>query len=211
MSSARELHNRAIAFVNQALSERSLGNVNRSLELFRQALGSEMGAIDRLPEHSGLSWSILHRSAGTMALDCHEFRLAEQLASRALAGDPHPEVVHELRDLWEQANFHRHLELNDVELGTGEVQLSLVGGWVAGGVTLLSDLQERTDSFQKIVFRIAQRRTNSEYTDSIPAEIRSGYPVFASVPGMVVLRSLLKWDILRSRCLFLTCWILKKS
>ncbi len=182
MSTTRELHNRAMAFVDQALRKRALGNTKRSLELFGQALESELAAIGKLPEQSGLAWSILHRSAGTMALDCNNFRLAEQLAIKALAGDPHPEIVDELRDLWEQANFHRHLELNEVKLGIGEVQLSLVGGWVASGITLLSDLQDRMDSFEKLVFRIAQRRAKNEYNDRIPPEIQKGYRTFVSVP-----------------------------
>ena len=92
MSSARELHDRAMTFVDRALRERDRGNTELSRDLFRKALESEMAAIEELPEQGGLAWSILHRSAGAMALDCEDFHLAQQLASRALANEPHPEV-----------------------------------------------------------------------------------------------------------------------
>lgn len=115
MSSARELHDRAMAFVDQALRERERGNSEHSLELFRKALESEMAAIEGLPEKKGLAWAILHRSAGAMALDCKDFHLAQQLASRALADDPHPEVKDELRDLWSKADYYTHHEVTLVD------------------------------------------------------------------------------------------------
>ena len=115
MSSARELHDRAMAFVDQALRARDRGNSEDSLELFRKALKSEMAAIEELPEQGGLAWSILHRSAGAMALDCEDFHLAQQLTSRALANDPHPEVEDELRKLWSKADYYREREVTLVD------------------------------------------------------------------------------------------------
>ena len=115
MSSARELHDRAMAFVDQAIRERDLGNTELSRDLFRKALESEMAAIEELPEKEGLAWSILHRSAGTMALDCKDFHLAQQLASRALADDPHPEIRGELWEVWNQADYYRHEKVTLVD------------------------------------------------------------------------------------------------
>ena len=115
MSNARELHDRAMTFVDQALRERDRGNTERSLELFREALESEMAAIEELPEKEGLAWAILHRSAGAMALDCKDFHLAQQLASGALADDPHPEVKDELWEVWNQADHYRHEKVTMVD------------------------------------------------------------------------------------------------
>ena len=182
MSDVRELHNRAMDLVDRAVPEKARGNTEASLALFREALESELAAIDNLREQSGLSWSILLRSAATMALDCEDYRMAEKLASKALAGDPHPEVVEEIRDVWERANFHRHLEFNGVALSGTEVQLSLVGSAVAGGMTYLSELLTRADSFQKLVYRIAQRRLYKEYTSRVPNDVRNGYSAFAAAP-----------------------------
>lgn len=115
MSSARELHDRAMTFVDQAIRERDLGNTEQSRDLFRKALESEMAAIEELPEQGGLAWSILHRSAGAMALDCKDFQLAQQLASRALTDDPHPEIEDELRELWSKADNYIHNEVTTVD------------------------------------------------------------------------------------------------
>ena len=103
MSSVRELHNHAMTFVDQGLRERARGNTELAINLFRQALENEMAAIDNLSTQSGLGWSVLHRSAATLALDCNDYRLAEKLACKALAGEPHPEIADELRDVLEQA------------------------------------------------------------------------------------------------------------
>ena len=182
MNSASVFHNRAMDFVDRAARERSRGDKELSNSLFRQALDSELKAIDELPKRGGLAWSILHRSAATMALDCGDFRMAEKLASTALAGDTHPEIADELRDVWERANFHRHLRMDGMVLGNMEVQLSLVGSEVAGGMTSMSELVNRIDSFQKLVHRIVQRKRNPEYRNRVPSDVKSGYRVFAASP-----------------------------
>ena len=182
MTSARILHDRAMDLVDRASQEKARGNTEPSLALFREALQSELAAIGKLPEQSGLGWSILIRSAATMALDCEDYRMAEKLASTALAGDPHPEVAEEIRDVWERANFHRHLEFRGVGLSSTEVQLSLFGSAAAGGMTYLSDLLTRADSFQKLVYRIAQRKIHKEYTSRVPSDVRIGFGAFAAAP-----------------------------
>ena len=106
MSSVREFHDQAMTFVDRGLRERARGNAECAIGQFRQALENELAAIDNLSTQSGLSWSILLRSAATMALDCEDFRLAEKLACKALAGDAHPEIVEELRDILEQVFAH---------------------------------------------------------------------------------------------------------
>jgi len=54
------------------------------------------------------TYSIMHRSAGWLALDCNKPRLAEQLACKALAGDPHPKIAEELRDLLAETYARMH-------------------------------------------------------------------------------------------------------
>ena len=106
MSSLRELHDMAMDSADQALRERGLGNAKRSQALFERALELEMGAISELPKQGGLLWSVLHRSAGTLALDCGDYRLAERLACKALSGEPDPEIAEELRELLDEV-FNR--------------------------------------------------------------------------------------------------------
>lgn len=182
MSTVSKLHSQAMEFTNRAQLARAAEDAEKAARLFELALSKELAAISEMPHQSGLAWDVLHRSAGTLALDCKNFRLAEQLASRALGGDPHPEIAAELRDVWERASFHRHLQVNELELGSSEVQLSLVGRSVANGMARLSDLMDRTDSFQKLIYRIVQRRLGQGYTSRIPKSISDDHRVFASTP-----------------------------
>ena len=182
MSSVRDFHNQAMDSAFYADRERRRGNSVRAADLFEQALEFELKAISEMPAESGMGWDTLHRSAGWLALGCNQPRLAEQLASKALAGDPNPAIADELRDLWEQANFRRHLEPSGIALGDDEMQLSLVGRTVAAGTTLLSDLITRMEHFQTLVYRIVQRKALQPYRGIITRDIRNGYRAFASAP-----------------------------
>ncbi len=182
MNSVRDYHTRAMDAAFFADRERRQGNSERASSLFEEALNLELQAIAGLDESDGLAWAVLHRSAGWLALDCKNPRLAEQLASRALSGEPDQDVAEELRDLLERVNFHRHLEPRGVVLSESEVQLTLAGRVVADGVVLLSEIVSRMNSFQSLVYRIVQRRSHSPYRGRIPRDIHNGYRVFASQP-----------------------------
>lgn len=186
MSSRNDHHYLAMNLVESAILERIRGNEERSRELYADALKLELEAIKELEvrqDRSEPSWSVLHRSAGWMAFNSNQYRQAEQLASQALAGEPHPTIADELRDLWEHANFHRHLEPQGIALADDEVQLSLVGNAVASGFTLWADFASRVNSFQTLVHRIVQRGHKHPYQGSIPSEIRTAYPTFTSAPS----------------------------
>ncbi len=95
-------HNQAMDLVEIAILERTRGHDEKAVQLYAEALELELAAIKELDErddHDEPTWSVLHRSAGWMAFNSNQFRRAEKLASRALAGDPHPEIAEELRDL----------------------------------------------------------------------------------------------------------------
>lgn len=182
MSSVKDAHNQAMDAAFFADRERRRGNAERAAELFQQALDWELAALAGMDESDGMSWAVLHRSAGWLALDCNQPRLAEQLACKALAGEPHPDIAEELRDLLEQASFHRHLEPRGIALGDGEIQMSLAGHSVASGMAALSDWITRAENFQTLIYRIVQRKHGKGYRPNIPPDIRAGYQTFASVP-----------------------------
>ena len=184
MSSVRELHNRAMTFVDQGLRERAHGNTELAIKLFRNALDNEMAAIDSLSTQSGLGWSVLHRSAATLALDCEEFRLAEKLASTALAGDPYPEIADELRNVLQQANSYRHLELRGVELAPDEMQMSLSGGDVGHGFIAASEFTTRIENVSKLFSRTVERLHNRPFRKRgrMPKSLVGMSEVFVSTP-----------------------------
>lgn len=105
MYTANELHIKAMDFSALALMEQSRGNTEDADHYFKKALAEELAAIEALEDSSEPTFSILHRSAATLALDCKDPRCAEQLVAKALARDPYPEIAEELRDLLEQIYF----------------------------------------------------------------------------------------------------------
>ncbi len=102
MSRLDECHHQAMNLAAMALNEQRYGREAKALPLFRQALELEMAAIDALEEYVEPTYSVLHRSAATLALDCNELRKAEQLAAKALAQEPPEFVADQLREVLEQ-------------------------------------------------------------------------------------------------------------
>ena len=105
-------HNQAMDLVETAILERTRGHGEKAIQLYAEALELELAAIrelDERGERAEPTWSVLHRSAGWMAFNSNQFLLAEKLASKALAGDPHSEIAEELRDLLAEtyARMHR--------------------------------------------------------------------------------------------------------
>ena len=184
MSGVRDYHDIAMEFADIGLRNRVRGNAERALAYFEQALDFELEAISELSDSDGLAWSILHRSAGTLALDCRRFRQAEQITTRALAGEPHPEIAEELRDLLGQIYFQRHLDLKGVVLQDDELQLSLSGQEVGSGVVHYSEIYDRIDNTSKLIYRTVERNLKRPFRErgQLPRNIRDGYQTLVSVP-----------------------------
>ena len=187
MSTAKELHDQAMDLVETAVLERIRGNTELTVKIYADALELELAAIAILAEHGQTAeptWSVLHRGAGWMAFNSNQFRRAEQLVSKALAGDPHPEISEELRDLWEQANFQRHLELKGVDLGVDELQISFSGQGVGLGVIRFNEFSERIDYSTKLMHRIIERRSGRRFRErGRPGKnIEESHQPFISVP-----------------------------
>ncbi len=104
MSSVRDCHNLAMEFTDLGNKKRASRDREGALPYYEQALDFELAAIDGLPEQSGLAWDILHRSAGWLAMDCNRPKQAAQLAEKALANNPHPDIAVELHDVLTAAN-----------------------------------------------------------------------------------------------------------
>ena len=184
MSKAREYHHIAMDYAAKGLMARMRGDTEEATTHFEQALENELAAIDKLPQQSGLGWSVLHRSAATLALDCNEFRLAEKLASTALAGEPHPKIADELREVWEQANSYRHLELKGVELAADEMQVSLAGTEVGWGFIGFPDFKARVENTLNLLVRIVERQAGRPYRERgrVPTDLSERYRTYISAP-----------------------------
>lgn len=187
MSTMNNLHRKAMDFAALALTERARGNPDKALALSEQALESELDAIRELENLDRLvepTYSVLHRSAGTLALDCNQYRLAEKLASKALAQEPPLQIAEELRDLLEQIYFQRHLALKGVDLAPDEVQMSLSGRGVGLGIARTNDLLGRIGDSSRLIQRIVERQSNLPFRDrGRPTKaIEDNHQSFMSVP-----------------------------
>ena len=187
MSAINEHHDTAMDFAHFALLERARGNTEEAAALFEKALENELAAIQDMEARGSFAeptYSVLHRSAGTLAMDCKQYRLAEQLAAKGLARAEHPEIAQELRDLLEQVNFHRRLELKGVELSEAEMQLSLSGPEVGSGTAPLSDLTRIVGNVEDFIYRITEWTRDLPFRERgrLPKDIKDNYRTFASVP-----------------------------
>ncbi len=184
MSEVDKFHDQAMEAAFLADQERRRGNQERSEGLFDRALDLELKALSEMSDPVEPTYSILHRSAGWLALDCNKPRLAEQLASKALAGEPDPQIAEELRDLLEQVNFRRHLSLRGISLGEGEIQLSLSGQQVGLGMVSQGEFLGRMENSSKIIQRIVERRSKEPFRERgrPKKDIAENYELYVSTP-----------------------------
>ena len=189
MSEVRELHTRAMDAAEAALGELRSGHAARALTLNTEAFELERQAATLALNNGGIepTQSVLLRSAATLALRCRRYRDGERLVAKALSGDPPNDVAEELRDLLEQINFERHLELRGVALSNDELQLSIAGAGVGYGFAPKEEFVKfvkRIDTMEKLMHRTAAYQAKQPYRDRASAlkPLRDQLRVFVSVP-----------------------------
>ncbi len=186
MNDLRDFHNEAMEFAELALTARVQGDREQSMDFFEKALDLELRAIAELDKNHAIiepTYSILHRSAGTLALDCNKTRQAEQIVAKALAQNPPEEIAEELRNLLEQIHFKRHLGLRGIELEENEMQLSLSGQDVGFGVVTSDEFLSRVTDSSKLIQRIVERKNNRPFRESgPPPKNLTEYRLFLSTP-----------------------------
>lgn len=106
MTTWEDFHDEAMTLAGDALKRKRRGEHEDAKQLFKRALELECDALARMNGVEEPIYSTMYRSAASLALDCEEFRLAEQIASKALAGDPPEYLVWELQEVVEQAKMH---------------------------------------------------------------------------------------------------------
>ena len=186
MSIAAERHRQAMDFAERAFLARIQGQSAEAMRLFKEAFQAELAAIKCLPtsDSDEPNYSVLHRSAATLALDCGDPETAEKLAAAALAHSPPAEIAEELRDLLEQVYFLRHLRVRGVTLAEDEMQMSLAGRGVGYGVVPSDEFMVRVSTTSKAFYRIVERRSGRPFRESGPVGkgLTAQYELFVSVP-----------------------------
>lgn len=185
MDDIQSLHKEAMDLAEEAFIAKKQGNKEKAWELFERAFDKEKKAALTQQENYNLepTRSVLLRSAASLALQIERFYEAERLISRAFIGNPPEEIANELRELWDQAQFNRHLKLNDIELEYNQVQLSLAGGKSVGFGIILGELfTEKIEYLKKLIERTTERLSGQSYRKggAPKAEIRNKFPIYLS-------------------------------
>jgi hypothetical protein len=165
MSTVRELHDKAMNLAHLAMVARQGEDWERAETLARQAYEFEMQAAKLIPEDqsSEPTRSILYRSAASLAYQCKEFVLAQRLIAKGLSGYPPPQVEQELKDLYEQMNFERHLEVRGAALENEAFQMSLEGRSVGHGMVMYDEFFKRIRTAWTLIDRTMQRKMGAPY------------------------------------------------
>ena len=168
MSTVRELHDKAMNLAHLAVVARHNQEWERAELLARQAYECESQAAELIPEQqtSEPTRSILYRSAASLAYQCKEFAVAQRLIAKGLSGYPLPQVEQELKDLYEQINFERHLQVRGVTLENDDLQLSLQGNNVGFGTILYDEFLKRIKGTRALIDRTIQRILGADYQRS---------------------------------------------
>ena len=102
--SVNDSHNKAMDFAERAFVARIQGQREQAHNFFIQALEYELAAIAQLEVEGRIepTYSVLHRSAGTLALDCNQPKKADEIVKKALNQNPPQEIAEELHELQHQ-------------------------------------------------------------------------------------------------------------
>jgi hypothetical protein len=182
MNEATALHHEAMQLAEQADNAKRMGDKERAIVYLDAAFAREKEAA--LLVHEEPSRSVLLRSAASLALEYGNTREAERCIALALAGEPPVEIAEELRDLWEQAYFSRHLDLRGLTLDSDEFQMSIAGDDVGFGMAKSERFVRRIEQTQRLIHRTIERKANQEFSDT-PTSTTKGsddFEVYVTVP-----------------------------
>ena len=185
-SNTKQVHRKAMMLAQDAYVFVLHGDEQSALRLYESAFELEREAAmtlvaDELKEPTR---SVLFRSAASLAVKCKKFREAEKMVALGLAGNPPDEIANELRDLYEDINFFRHLELKDTELDNSEFLLSFSGNEVGFGKINSREFLNRYEAIEKLTYRTAERKLKVAYRkdSKITDNIKNLFEPFFSVP-----------------------------
>ena len=182
MKTVNDLHPKAMDLAEEAFRLREKNQHKRALELFVKALELEREAALLLPpiEESEPSRSILFRSAASLAFNGENYEEAERLVAHGLSGYPPIEIKEELKNLYEDINFQRHLYASGVSLSENQWLMSIHGNATYFGGTLVEPLFNRIEKVTALFYRTVERMLGVDYRihGSSKKEIKDVYGLY---------------------------------
>lgn len=128
------------------------------------------------------SRAIVLRSAASLALLAGDQRECERLACIALGGSPPHEIAEELRDLLEEAGFHRHLDLRGLVLLDEDMRMAIAGDAIGPGMAPARSLTKRVEDLGKLLIRTAERTLNRKFKSDAKRAAKEEYELYVSTP-----------------------------
>ncbi len=189
MTTVNDLHPKAMDLAEMAFCHRRKGDEEKAKSLFTDALRLEQQAALLLPADraSEPSRSILFRSAASLAYNGRDYEAADWLIANGLAGFPPPEIKEELKNLYEDVNFMRHLAASGISLNENQWLMTLSGNATAYGLAPVDHLMFRVEKVTILFYRTLERLLGKPYRTSrgISKEIRDNYALYvkAFVPA----------------------------
>lgn len=177
-----EKHNEAMDLAEQAF-ELVQRLPDLSQELFEKAYYIERAIADTIEaiEENEPSRSIFYKSAASLALNAKLFREAEISACLGMSGIGNNVELDELRDIFDQVNFERHLYLNGVDLENNQFQLSFVGNEVGSGYIKSSELIDRLNIITDLARKEVEKKANKKFNSrGRPGKVVQMYPLYFS-------------------------------
>jgi len=182
MTTVDDLHPRAMDLAEEAFGHLRRGDEARAKTYFLEALKLEQEAAFLLQpvEGSEPSRSILFRSAAFLAYNAEDFDSAERLVAQGLAGFPPFEIKEELKDLYEDINFKRHLAAKGIALSDNQWVMTIHGNATSFGGTLVEPLLDRVDRVTALFYRTIERLLGFKYRASggTTKEIKDSYGLY---------------------------------
>lgn len=170
--SVKQFHRLAMGFADQALEAKKRGELVAAYAYFDQAFIHERQAallIEGDDERGSMSRIILLKSAAYLAFHAQRTRDAEQIIGLLLAEDAPDDILDEMRDLLEEVNFNRHLELKGINLNPHDIQISLSGPAVSLGMIPKDEYLARVEALEKMAQRSSERIHNLPFRQFGPA------------------------------------------
>ncbi len=158
------------------------GEVKKALSLLSRALELEQSAAESLDlsEDSEPTRSILYRSAASLAFNIGNFPLCDRLVARGLSGFPPPEIEDELKNIFEDVNFMRHLSLKGLVLDPGQWLMTISGNATKYGGAAADQLLVRVEKIKTLFYRTVERLLGRQYRESGSVEkiIKDAYGLY---------------------------------
>jgi hypothetical protein len=182
MITVNDLHPQAMDLAEMAFWHRRKGEEEKAKSLFVEALKLERQAAALLPStrEAEPSRSVLYRSAASLAYNAGDYEAADWLIANGLAGFPPSEIKEELKNLYDDVNFMRHLAVSGISLSSDKWLMTIAGDAVGRGRTLVAHLMHRVERVNDIFYRTVERLLHKPYRvqGGVSKELKEKYALF---------------------------------